>query len=75
MITKEEYLKAKSIVEEFEQQEIQEETIAAMYCVHCQAFDENECICEEENECDVCYGTNGNHEPDCLYEVFKDDES
>jgi len=52
MITQEEYLKAKKIVEEYEEQEYADGMNNAMYCVECQALIEQECICNHERSFD-----------------------
>ena len=48
MITKEEYLKAKAIVDEYEQNEFVQGTLESMYCVPCQALEPHQCFCDEE---------------------------
>lgn len=71
MITEEEYLKAKLVVDEYEAMEIQQATIEAMYCVECQAFEEHDCFCEEDGKlyqtCDYCSYNFGEHAVSCIY--------
>jgi len=66
MITKQEYLKAKAIVDEYEEQERKQTEIEAMYCVPCQAFIEQECFCKDEDICSYC-GEIDSHRWDCVY--------
>lgn len=68
MITKEEYLKAKKIVEEYIE-EFRDGTNSSMYCVECQALNEQECFCEDiqSEECSICLSSHGNHAVDCPY--------
>ena len=68
MITEEEYLKAKAIVEEYEDQEYQHASIQALYCTSCQALEAHDCFCEEEPMfCELCNEDIPYHADDCAY--------
>jgi len=76
MITTDEYLKAKKIVEEYEEQQYQDGMNNAMYCVSCQALNHQECFCDEEEDEDACLFCNGStkyHSLDCI--TREDDET
>lgn len=77
MITTEEYLKAKKIVEQYEDQEYTYGMNNAMYCVECQALNPQECFCEDEEEqnedqCEWCNGATRFHSLNCP--IIDDDE-
>lgn len=68
MITKEEYLKAKAIVEEYEDQEYTDGMNNAMYCTECQALEAHDCFCEEEPMfCELCNEDVPYHADVCPY--------
>lgn len=68
MITREEYLKAKAIVEQYEHEEYTQGTLDAMYCTECQAFNEQECFCDEQSiNCEFCGELDGLHHHKCIY--------
>lgn len=70
MITKSDYLKAKKIVEEYEDQEYQHALVNGMYCTICHAFDEHECICNDEDEyCQICGLGEPHHKENCPYYI------
>ncbi len=67
MVTEEEYKKAKMIVEEYENQEYLDASMAAMYCVECQALEEHDCFCSDEEIvfCPICGQEEPYHSEDC----------
>jgi hypothetical protein len=72
MITTEEYLKAKKIVEEYEDPEYQLASIQSLYCTSCQALEAHDCFCEEEEYCS-CGEPHPYHTNECLFK-FKDED-
>jgi hypothetical protein len=69
MITKEEYLKAKAIVEEYERIEYEEGQRKADLALE---EDEPENWNEEYEECDFCGGNEIRHYRGCIYELGYD---
>lgn len=68
MVTEEEYLKAKKIVEEYEDQEFQQGQLEAMYCTACQAIEAHDCFCSDELEyCPSCGQEEPYHDDNCVY--------
>lgn len=69
MVSEEEYLKAKKIVEEYEEAEFQHAQTQALYCVSCQALEAHDCFCDEEDDgiCNMCSGVDNNHYVACPY--------
>lgn len=41
----------------------------SMYCAHCQALEEHDCFCDEQDECNYCGGIDDCHRPNCIYEI------
>lgn len=72
MITTEDYLKAKKIVEEYEDQEYVDGMNNAMFCVPCQALTQYDCFCDEEEYCS-CGEPHPYHTDECLFK-FKDED-
>ena len=64
-ISHEDYLKAKKIVEEYENQEFMQGCQDAMFCEACQAFSEFDCVCDELEPCSVCGEIDGMVNPCC----------
>lgn len=71
MINKEDYLKAKDIVDSYEKQEFEKGCDDAMYCSSCQALEQHDCLCEElddDETCEYCSNINGRHVMGCPYD-------
>lgn len=73
MITEEEYLKAKAIVDEYENQQYTDGMNNAMYCTECQALEAHDCFCEDEPiYCECCGGEEPTHLQTCLFYDYED---
>jgi len=66
MITQEQYKHWKPLIEEYEQYEFQQKTLESMYCSSCQALEEHDCFCDEDERCKYCKEY-GEHLWDCIY--------
>lgn len=66
-ISQAEYLNAKHIVDTYEMNEMMEGLNDAMFCTSCQAFLEQECVCDnlDEDVCNYCSGDEDNHAIGC----------
>lgn len=73
MVSEEEYLKAKKIVEEYEDEEFQAAQLEAMYCGKCQALEEHDCFCNPyPDTCEYCHYEVPFHYVDCIYKPTED---
>jgi len=67
MITEEQYKEAKKIVDEYEHQEFLDAQTQEMYCVSCQALEEHDCFCSDEEiiYCPFCGQEEPYHDENC----------
>jgi len=70
MITEEEYKQWKPLIEEYEEALAADALANSLYCTDCQAIDFHDCYCDDEEEqrdCGICCGSDGQHYIGCPY--------